>query len=340
MNLFEVLSRDLDADEPVDYKSNHFEHISSMKKMVLDGSVLSEKSFTTTTKPILQLNAFPVTLNPDLYANAYSTDNPHGSYTSLWAFRELVDPIPSFSKYYTPSTASTESTYSNILKGASAVGKSNFTAQVIASALKTLEDNSLSDMNGTPGTWCPINATPSDWYQTDNGRYRKINFDLTKAGDPDSPFAVIGGKDSTANQLKFISSDDKVEKKQLDSKSKVNNISMKYLQVSLSRDWYSDILFRISGWKLSGQDKGFCSSGNLKENNGVFPIIPSSIILGCEVRVDADWSNSDKKRIEVSLKKGEQISLDNLVIHPKDGMSDLQLIGWVTSLIPFSPIES
>ena len=92
------------------------------------------------SKPILQLNSVPITIDPSKFSNPLSNSNPQGSITSLWAFRELVDPVPSFTPYYSPSGSSTETNYSLVANNAM-IGKPNpFSSSVIRN-LSTLPRN-------------------------------------------------------------------------------------------------------------------------------------------------------------------------------------------------------
>lgn len=339
MNLFQVLSEDINIPKNLSTLGQSLSRMPAPKSMdLLVESKMSTDDFNSKVhnKPILQLNALPMTISPKEFENARSSENPNGSLNSLWAFRQLVDPIPTFSKYYNPSSNSTESTYMNIVNGASADRDSIFAQQIIADARRDLNNIRYNNMDGTPGTWAPIHVTPSDWYDVNNNRYKKIKFNLNKAGDPDSPFSVIGGSEFT-NELQTKSSGSQIETKLLDKSSKIKNVTMKYLQVSLSRQWYNEMLFSTNGWSLSGQSKGFCSSGDIDNNSGIFSLVPSSVIFGYDLSVEASWSLTDQLYIEKSRKSGKQVSIDNLVFHPAKGESDLQVIGWVTTLIPYSP---
>jgi hypothetical protein len=337
MNLYETLSKAIEQDNIDSTKIPNLEALSTnLLSNKIAPTQLKSLEVVESTKPILLLNALPLSINPDDFKNVLSTENPDGNLSSLWAFRQLVDPIPMFSRYYSPSTKSTESVYASIVDGATIKGSSPFTAQIISESRQSLSQIKYSNMDGTPGTWAPVYSSPSDWYDTSNGRYKKIEFNLSKIGDPDNPFTVIGGNETSA-QLKFCSDNEKSETIELDSSTKIHKITMKYLEVTLNRQWYNELLFNITGWSLTGQPEGFCSSGDLNSNNGIFPLVPSSILFGYDVSVDADWSTNDKMRIDDAIVKGIHVLLENLIINPAEKQSHLQVIGWVTSLIPFSP---
>lgn len=285
-------------------------------------------------KPILQLNSFPMTLNPDNFKNPLSTSNPEGSLEALWNFRQLIDPIPEFSTYYSPTSRSSESTLSMIIKGASVSDDAPFPAEVIAESRKQLSLSKFANMDGTPGTWAPVYATPSDWYDTTNGRYKSLDFDLNDIGLDESPFATIG---SVINQheLKIGNHGNTAKTKKIEQDSTFNKVTLKYMLVNISRPWYSDMLFDVNGWFLAGQPAGFCSSGRLDVNKGTFPLLPTSLILATDVGVDAKWSKGDQLAIDDAVAKGEHVSVGNIVISAPANY--IQVIGWVTELIPYSP---
>lgn len=291
---------------------------------------------TSSGKPILQMDALPVTINPDDYRNPLSTANPNGSLTSLWAFRQLVDPVPMFSRYYSSSGRSTEATYALIANGASVSTDNPFAVEVISQSQQALSRVQYANMDGQPGNWAPIYATPSDWYETGGDRYKTIDFDLSKAGDPDSPFATLGGGTSPSD-LGLCCNGSPTLATPLDPNTRIKQITLKYLRVSLDRPWLTGALFNTNGWFLSGQPAGFCSSGNLESNDGILPLLPTSILFATDVAVDAQWAASDQKTIDDALTRGEQVALNHLVIHPANGQSSLQVLGWIASLIPLSP---
>ena len=103
-----------------------------------------------TAKPILQLNRFPVTLDADRYQNARSGRNPGGDLRSLFAFHQLVDPVPAYTRSYSPSAGSTEQIYESLLNGASVDGDSPFSAGVLSEAKALFESEKFAKLDGTP----------------------------------------------------------------------------------------------------------------------------------------------------------------------------------------------
>jgi len=333
MNLFESLERAL-AGRAVGIQAG-------ARTWTLRGSESAPDTIAT-TKPILQLNALPVTIDPHAYEDPLSTSNPAGRLDHLWAFRQLVDPVPEFARYYSASGSSTESIYSTVVRGASVIDANPFAAEVISQAIKKLALISHANMDGTPGTWAPVHATPGDWYIVSADRYKPMTLDLGSLDSADSPYAIVGGQPAAtagAGGLVLRAEDGRSAPatRRLAPATRVEHASLRYLEVTLSRPWYHAILFDTSGWKVSGQPDGFCSSGKLHENTGVLPLLPTSIIFATEVEVVADWHASDQRFVDDARARGQQVSLGPLVVHPAEGRSALQVLGWVTSLVPYSP---
>ena len=286
----------------------------------------------TVEKPVLQLNLFPITLDTSLYKNALSDSNPNGDTRSLFAFRQLVDPVPSFSPYYAPVGASTEAIYGQILNGATA-GDNAFTQQLIATAQQRFQEKTFADMDGLPGVWRPVYAVPGDWYDTSQvDRFRDLDLDLTAQGGPDSPFAKIG------NTVELgLSIGDAPSATPLDSGTTIRSVHMKYLFVQFRRPWLNPLLFESDGWFLSGQPKGFCSSGKLDDNEGAIPLLPTGMLVAREVSVDAQWSARDRGVLNAAASSGKSVHLGPFSLGTTASTSTLQVIGWLSSLVPFSP---
>jgi hypothetical protein len=300
---------------------------SALSRETAPGSMTSGANVPA--QPIVLLNAFPMTLDPNDYANARSTGNPNGDMRALWRFRQLVDPLPQFSQFYMPSSLLTESTYRQIVQGAVIDGDNSFASDVIGNAKRTLQYQSFSNMDGTPGSWLPVYCVPDDWYDvTELDRYNKVSLDLTQ----------ITGNGGAGNLPEWQRGDSMgtPATQPLDTASKIHSASMKYLMVNIVRPWFDALLFATDGWYLSGQMEGFCSSGQ-NDGRGVIPLVPASLILGTDVSIEADWSTKDRQIMEDAKSAQKQLSLGPLLIQPGSQKSSIQVIGWMMSLLPFSP---
>lgn len=281
-------------------------------------------------KPVLQLSSLPLTINPDLFKNARSNSNPNGDLKPLRAFRDLVDPVPCFTRYYTASGSSTEITYRDIVSGATVGAGNSFVSNMFSSAAQRVEANAFANMDQTPGDWCPVYAVPEDWYDTSQAaRFQDLHLDLTDAGGPGSPFTLLGGQ----NALHVSVLGDAPQNVCVDAGSELRSVTMKYLSIQFNRPWLSQELFQTSGWSLSGQPEGFCSSGRTDDNTGVLPLLTVGLLLAMDVSVDATWGKQVQSALTAAKNAGAPSFLGPFALDS----TALQVIGWVSTLVPLSP---
>jgi len=297
----------------------------------------AQKDITASSKPVFQFNPFPITLDANIYRNPRSDSNPGGDLRSLFAFRLIVDPVPSFSHYYSPSGRSTEEIYGQIVEGVSVAVHSPFTEQVIADAKRQFYEGGFANMDGTPGQWHPVYAVPEDWYDTSQGgRYKDLDFDLSDQGGKDGRFTVIGGQ----SDLQLSVGGGLGSSASLDPRTKIRSVTMKYLLVQFRRPWLNFLLFESAGWCLSSQPQGFCSSGKTDENSGVLPLLPTGMLLAKDISIDVEWSKADQAFLESAKSSKQPVFLGPLALQPQGSSSSLQVIGWISSLVPYSPKAS
>jgi hypothetical protein len=306
-------------------------------------------------KPVLQLNPFPVTLRPQDYANPLSSGNPGGDLASLWAFRQLVDPVPGFSPYYAASMASTESVYRLIAGGASLIAANAFVASVIADARRALAAaQAYPNLDHTPGSWLPVFATPGDW-STATEAYSDLQIDLSGADSGNGAFTVLGqshpdlslnigapaGPGFAGTRGVFsaagVGLGGLARSQAVGPGTSLRGVKMKYQTISLGRPWLSALLFSLGGWTLAGQPPGFCSSGDLVHNPGILPLIPSELLVATEVEVDGAWGAADKPWVDAAHAGTSSLAVGPFPVGQAARGTSIHVIGWVSSFVPRSP---
>lgn len=296
---------------------------------------------TAAAKPVLQICSLPITLNPDDYRNPRSGTNPNGDLRSLFALRQLVDPVPNFSHYYSPSASSTEDAYGQILRGAAMLGSGQFAATVLAGARQRFAEQVFPNLDGNPGSWRPIYAVPEDWYDTsDPERYQSIEIDLRGDEGPTSPFVQIDDQAASRAGLQLVTGQGPAGVKPLDQGTRLQSMRMKYLLVQFRRPWLDALLFESGGWFLSRQPQGFCSSGNIADNPGVLPLLPMGMLVATEVELDARWGAADQGRIDAARASGDAVCVGPLALQAADKAKTLQVVGWLSSVVPYSPQDT
>lgn len=297
-------------------------------------SLLADKR--PTDKPVLQLNPFPISLETHLYENARSDSNPNGDMKPLFAFRELVDPVPKFDQFYSPG-GSTEAIYENILLGASMAEDSAYTAQVFANARRQFQEVSFARMDGTPGVWRPVYAVPGNWYDASlDTHFKDVEIDLQTASGQAAPCITIGA----ASDLQLAVDDHGVRLLPIDNSTTIRSVRMKCLLVQFRRPWFNPLLFESGGWYLSQQAEGFCSSGDASENQGVIPLLPTGMLITKDVAITAEWSQRDRALLESAETSGTPLSLGPFTLNRDRHAPGLEVLGWISSLVPYSPKAS
>lgn len=297
-------------------------------------------------RPVLQLNDIPLPLNPADYRNPYSNTNPQGDQRTLYAFRALVDPVPEFGRAYRPSARSTERIYQNLVQGASVQMGQDFTTAVLASARQAFEESALENLVVTPGKWHPVYAAPSDWYDpAQRARFQPIELDLTDRNGSGA-FALLPGKERLQWRLGDPLRPEVT--KEPDTATKPTSLRFRCLQVTLERPWLDFELFALRGWYLQGQPPGYYSTGQAETNQGVLPLVPTRLLLGTDIRLDARVGADDRDVIGQAIATGVSLSLgpfnlgsielagDRLQAVPADKPA-LYLVGWCSDLVPLSP---
>jgi len=288
-------------------------------------------------KPVLQFGLTPVVLDLKKYANARSNARPDGDLRALVAFRDLVDPLPSFTRFYASSGMSTEQLYESIIEGATLAANSPFAARLLADAKGQFDANAFANMDGTAGRWRPVYAVPEDWHDLSiDGRFQDLSIDLTDQGGSGGPYEMIGDP----APLGLSVDGPATITKSPDPRTTIHSFRMKYLLVSFNRPWFRYELFQAGGWLLSQQRSGYCSSGDLHANPGVFPLLPTGMLLGKDVALDVTWGKTDQALLSSALSPGAQISLGPFRLNLSASATDVQIVAWTSSLVPFSPRQS
>lgn len=294
-------------------------------------------SFAGAKLPVLQFVPFPITLEPSQYRDALSDSNPGGSLVALAALRALVDPVPSFARDYNASASSTEQVYGLVVGSASAATDQPFVRSLIEDARRAFQQETHPNLDGTPGVWRGVQAVPHDWWDVAQAeRFRELRIDLDQAAQGnDAPFVQIGGP-----RVLSWSLGSGALSVALDPETRIHALKMKYLLVSLRRPWLNPLLFETAGWQLSGQPEGYCSSGDLVDNAGVFPLLTTGMLVAREVSVEADWGAADQSLLASSRSSRAPLCLGPLTVRKGGADPSLQVVAFVSSLIPYAPPRS
>lgn len=276
-------------------------------------------------KPILQLSRLPITLDPALYKNALSGANPNGDLRAAFNFRELVDTIPYFQPNYTPM-APLEDTYGVVIEGARATGP--ITRSMIDKAKRAFSTAERPDLAGDPNaSWRLVEPSPPDWWNTDiPDRFREATIEAS--GGSSGDYTILGGDDAPALT---VGGDTGLP---LDPATRVKSVTLKCQTVVLRRSWLDFMIFPRPDWGVPDEPPGFLSSGDVVSNDGLLPLIPICILVGADIKVNAEWGPADSARLANAGDKPVAVGPFPVA---NASSSLLYLVAMISYLPPFSP---
>lgn len=299
------------------------------------------------SKPLIQMAAFPMSLEIEKYINPYSPSSPKGSYISAYSFRDLVNSVPKFSKYYTPGSNTIEKIYGNMLKGVKVPEEFSSISSTFADAKQLFEQSKLAAMDGIPSNWWLANANPNNWASKiqDKAKLPELIIDMNNlSGSFNNKFSIIDG--SNPVELKIKDKDSKaLNRQRLSNKSSLEVIRFKYIWVNITRDWLDTEVFNMSNWYIPGFNRGYYSNGKAAQNNGVLPLIPTSVLIGTDIEITASIGDSDLSVIKTAIEDKHEVSIDVFPVSAVDSSSNKSLLtyndafvmAYISELTPLAP---
>lgn len=286
--------------------------------------------------PILQLNAIPVSIDLAKFRDAYSSDNPGGDFESAYRFRNLCNAIPIFRRNFDPSGHYVEAVWRNIAFGAN--GTTAYARHLLNTAQADIDGAEMANLGGIPKPWLPVEAAPSNWTEL-VADAPEILLDL--GGDDSSgDYALIG----EAEALAWTGMAGDIGSKVVPIEGKVQRIRLRALRVDVTRSWLDLQLFAIGGWQIEGMSGGFFSSGTQRDNSGIFPLLPTALVIASDITVEGDWSRSDRALISQHAAEGRALGLGPFPVVASEpaagGVLKARLahvIGSISALVPYAP---
>jgi hypothetical protein len=131
----------------------------------------------------------------------------------------------------------------------------------------------------------------------------------------------------------------------------LKKIYLRLLKVDFIRPWFEFELFNLNNWKIDGLSQGYYSNGNLSLNNGVFPLIIQSMLIGSQISVEGEFSENEINKLQKHTLAGSTISVGSFILNNKGNIAILdlkdgqitmtsnikQIVGYLSRLVPLSP---
>lgn len=289
--------------------------------------------------PVFQMAALPSIVDPATYANAFGNANPNGSFLALRALRDLVDPIPLFSRTYQQSPDSTEKLWGLVLAGSTS--SNGFAAAALESARTSYAAAVLPATDGTTTQWRPVYASPPAWTDLANdAAFRKVTVDLTgtATGATATRLSTIGGGQAVM-QWTVVDANGETTTAPIAAGTTLDAIVLDVRQVTLQRPWLDLSVLTSSGITVPGQDAGFLSSGDVDDNDGSLPLLPSAFWLARSAVLRGTFAASDQKVLG-QADDDTHVTLGGIAVAgpaAEGAPTTGQVVAWTSTLVPYWP---
>lgn len=230
-------------------------------------------------------------------------------------------------------------------------------AAIFAAARLDFEASRLGSALGPGYSWHMTLAQPANWF-TPAAPFCEVDLS-TKRGlriNHESRFQRHGGQADSIAGLWGFHDQGALVHRSIEQGSVDIRVRFKFARIAIRRPWVNTSLFSLSGWSMAGRPRNALSSGSWAKNAGLFPLLPTSMILARDLRISATWSADHAAFIRERLDRGDltfgPFTLSGRVSHPRgritgaarsdfDGVNidapGLQVIGWLSELVPACP---
>ena len=296
-------------------------------------------------KTIVQLNSLPFAIDVNQYSNPHSSSNPTGSYQSAYRLSSLADAIPQLTVYYGGSLGTVHKVWGRLLNSANAT--SEYTADLLLDAKTAFKNSRMAGMAGFPEDWYLVTAQPENWYDIAKDDAHLIPIEIKMSSDAEGHDDFIS-LDAQEGQLGWkVGGSSPIS---LNPATTIKSIRLKVLRVDFKRPWFDYEIFQQRDWSIKGVGQGHYSSGKLKDNDGVFPLITIGMLIGSKVSIEGDFAKEDLKVLRDQ--SGQELSLGPFLIKSADAPLKMsrgsaqgtvidsnirQIIGYLSNLVPLSP---
>lgn len=115
------------------------------------------------------------------------------------------------------------------------------------------------------------------------------------------------------------------------------SVSFRFCRVSIERPWLKLALLSAPNWWMFGTQAGTYSTGAADSNPGMFPLLPTSLLVIRDLKITANWSAEDRANLGNAQSFGFFDVRDGTLNSNTLEVKGMQVIGWVSKLMPKLP---
>lgn len=223
------------------------------------------------------------------------------------------------------------------------------------------EDHKFASALGDGGKWLFSYPSPANWTDPGNLNFTqlKISGGNTKirSNSTEHSFSVDTNVNYGLWRVK-ASAEGKFEHSNSSTDKDTIEISADIAKVNIMRPWFNESIFRLPNWTTNLAEKGGISNGKLDSTNAanLIPMYPVAFIVARNISIKANFSHEDEEHIKQSAKSSASVGFGPFSIGGSYGygktedklnsdfqngeikVPGMQIIGWVSRLVPLSPL--
>jgi len=115
------------------------------------------------------------------------------------------------------------------------------------------------------------------------------------------------------------------------------SISFRMCRVTLERPWLALDLLDARNWWMSATPSGTYSTGTTNINPGIFPLLTTSFVAIRDLKFSANWAADDRKHLGNASSFGFFDLRSGVVKHGTVEVKGLQIIAWLSRVMPRLP---
>lgn len=116
-----------------------------------------------------------------------------------------------------------------------------------------------------------------------------------------------------------------------------HSISFRLCRVNIDRPWLKLALLSTKNWWMFDTPAGEYATGSADSNPGMFPLLGTSFIAIRDLKISANWSQEDRNNLGNAASFGPFDLRDGTVNNNTIEVKGLQIIAWISRLMPKLP---
>ncbi|MCL2412550.1 MAG: hypothetical protein FWC98_00220 [Bacteroidales bacterium] len=236
-------------------------------------------------------------------------------------------------------------------------------AAVVRAQEAIAEERQFSSSTGDGSKWLLSYPSPANWTDEKNPAFTELKISggstEVRSKGTEHKFSVDSSVNYGLWRVK-LSAEGSFERRNSTTDTNSISIEAKIAKVSIIRPWFLESFFKLGSWSNNiAKTKGRISNGKIDSSNkdNLIPMYPVAFIVAKDIKIKADFTHKDEEHIKDAVSGKTSVGFgpfsiggsygygktqDSLKSDYQNGsitVPGMQIIAWVSRVIPFSPQE-